>query len=127
MGKKDKEIVLSKFKKCHQPWSIAYCYPAEGPIVVKGMKLSVISHVLNMSMCHYKLTCWNKGNISSWWLINRSMWGIKKISKYEDTNSNYSIEYRGESLFQMRRLPKRYIKDFKNWNKAELLLKLLEE
>ena len=67
---KMKVIELSKFKRSKasffgtQPYTMCFCYPKSGPVIVKGMAGEVEKYVDNrLGPCHYRYVYFKDGKI----------------------------------------------------------------
>ena len=105
------EVDLGRFKSCGQPFTIAFAFPKEGPLVIKGMEDKVEEYIHNkLSVCHYKLTQWNNGKTNEVWQINNPEWTIVPSDESEQRRM-YSFYWQGIYQFELKRIPKSFIND----------------
>jgi hypothetical protein len=117
-----KVIELSKFEKRKslyggsQPFTMTFCYPKSGPVVVKGMRGEVDKYVnTKISPCHYFRSNWMKGKSRGYWHFNVKN-AFLHLSKYKDKHQRYELTIFGEDdklLINkwLRRVPQHYLKE----------------
>lgn len=105
-----KEIELSKFISSGQPFVIAFAFPKEGPIVIKGMETEVLDYLKSeLSTCHFKLTKWNGGKKLESWDVNSDNWNIQMVQ--QGFKRQYQFMYGNDLIFTLKRVPKRFIRE----------------
>jgi hypothetical protein len=136
---KYKEIDLTH-PDLHIPgWCIAFCYPVSGPIVVKGPETIVMRYVnTNLQMCHfhiikYRTIGWAKRHTirpfkkkhTATWMVNRQGWTIKTYNNR--SRKTYRLMKGPVVIATFRRVPKRFIKEFELYDRANIIYKLAQE
>jgi len=117
-----KVIELSKFKRSKasffgtQPYTMCFCYPKSGPVIVKGMAGEVEKYVDNrLGPCHYRYVYFKDGKSRGGWKVNRP--GIYlSLNKHKNGHERFRLilfDREGKVIKErwMRRVPNRYIKD----------------
>ncbi len=121
---KMKTIELSKFEYRSakwggsQPFTMCFCYPKSGPVVIKGMAEEVKKYInTKLSPCHYRIVFFKEG-------VTRGYWGSNidgvyiSIREYKNGHQRYNLSiFNGQKLVLekfMRRIPLRYLKEFDN-------------
>ncbi len=124
MKQKMKVIELSKFEKRRadwggsQPYTMAFCYPKSGPILIKGMGEEVEEYVKRkVGPCHYRLTFFHNKESRGLWLFNIPHCFLHK-KKYPTTGGHERFELsmfnNDNTLFKeyfLRKVPMRYLKE----------------
>jgi len=127
-NKKNYKTIDLKYKpQLHGgPFSIAFCYTREGPLVIKGSLTQISTYLSTIPICHYQLTTWRSGWCKSKkWMINHKDWNINIRRKGK--RRYYLISYQNEIVLNIRTMPNRFIKIFDSWSKAHIILSCLEE
>lgn len=112
MSKSDKvypTITLENFKSsAKQPYSVAFVYCQEGPVVIKGMMQTVETFIHDKyDICHYKITHWKDNDKTELWRVNRPNWKI--INKLVNNKKLYNFLYNNEVILTVKRIPQKYL------------------
>jgi hypothetical protein len=115
-------------------FSIAFCYPISGPIVVKGHKNVVLQYInKSLPICHFNIIQYHeirnsdgfRKKIKGEWLVNRKGWDIKY---FRSRNKKIYRLVKGPILIaSFKRVPKRFIKEFELYDKATIIYNLARE
>ena len=103
---------------------IAFCYPEEGPIVIKGHWAKVRRYIKsNLTMCHYKFVVYKNGikQHGHWW-INGDEWNID-----EHKTKGFVITKSHIEICSFKKVPLRYIKEFSKHRANDLIYSLYKE
>jgi len=109
-----KTVDLGSFRPSSQPFTVAFAFPLEGPVVIKGMLKEVQDYIWHeLSICHYKVTFWNKRRkINEIWYVNRPDWNI--LYNIEQSGKRcYVFTQDEETMIMLRRMPKHFIKELR--------------
>ena len=96
---------------------LAFCYPEDGPILVRGMFMSVNKYIdTKVGPCHYNFAGVNEGCISSNWFTNvpHTYLGEKKRADGRKVFelSDFRENGKKKAIF-LRKIPLRFLKEFK--------------
>ena len=117
---KMKVVELSKFEKRKaswsgsQPFSMAFCYPKSGPILIKGMSEEVYNYIdKKVGPCHYRMVHFGFGDNRGFWRFN-----VKNIylhlQKQRNDHQRYELTmYKNHKEIKkiIRKVPLKYIKE----------------
>lgn len=105
-----KTVDLGSFRPSAQPYTVAFAFPLEGPLVIKGMLKEVQDYIWNeLTTCHYKVTYWdNQTKINEVWYVNHPDWDI--LCNVETSGKRrYVFSHQGDETIVLRRVPKHFI------------------
>ena len=122
MKQEMKVIELSGFKRAKflwggsQPYTLAFCYPKEGPLLIKGMGEEVEKYVKNkVGTCHFRITYWMEGKSRGYWRINRSDAYIHLTNDNKDKHQRYHLVIYSDKRVivdkWMRRVPEHFMRE----------------
>jgi hypothetical protein len=108
------EVYLGHKDDC-AVFTIAFAFPKEGPLVVKGSLKEVQDYIWkSVSVCHYKITYWDKDRkVNECWYVNDPTWNIIRFVG-EDESRRYLFTKNNEEQFRIRNIPKHFIKELTN-------------
>lgn len=119
---KMKVIELSRFEKREakwrgsQPFTMCFCYPKSGPVIVKGMKEEVIKYVENkIGPCHYRYTYFKDGKPRGAWSTNIHGVYISSVHNKKGRQRYCLYFFKNHKLVKkyiIRRIPLKYLKEF---------------
>jgi hypothetical protein len=119
-------VTLGTFKTTYseyggsQPWAIAFCYPASGPVVVKGMSKQVYDYVNTLPPATVCYTHWKHGKSCGYWSLNQAAfqegWYLRSMTcggrkKYTLGNVRLGV------MKIMRRMPRKVLAELSHRNK----------
>ncbi len=116
-------VDLERFQPCtsspyggSQGLILAFCYPEEGPILVRGMFVKVNNYIgTKVGPCHYNFARVNEGCISSNWFTNVHHTYLGKKKRADGRKVFELSDYRGKEKKKvfLRKIPLRFLKEFK--------------
>jgi hypothetical protein len=118
-------------EQAKQPFTMAFCYPKVGPVLIKGALEEVEAYRLEhfSGLYHYRLCHWRKGKTRGSWRINNPenipiAFREMLISKGDDVKKKYDILYRDDfgherAVVTFEKVPHEYIEMFDLFQKGE--------
>ena len=134
---KYKEILIPLPAECgpDKNYCVAFCYPVSGPVVVKGCHMLVTSYInYTLQLCHYNMVTYKqlqtktggyRKKVVSTWAVNRKTWDIK--TQRNRTARSYRLVKGRVLIATFNRVPKRFIKEFELYDRANIIYKLAQE
>ena len=102
-----------------EPFSMAFCYPKDGPVLIKGARNSVLEYMENhlKGIYHYRLAHWRRGNKRGSWYINKPKdLLLALVEVRSDSTKKYELHYTefGSiiTVATFDEIPHEYITDF---------------
>lgn len=131
---KYKEIDLRVHFLEERRYCVAFCYPVSGPLVIKGDRHRVLEYInRSMPMCHFNMLSYKKidsrtgyrKKVENLWMVNRRGWTIK-ITRIRQEKI-YRLMKGPIVVATFKRVPKRFIKEFELYDRANIIYKLAQE
>lgn len=111
---------MRKFKKRKAPWggsqpfTIAFCYPKSGPVMIKGMNKEVENYVkTKVSPCHYRIALFHNKESRGYWRFNVEKCFLNK-EKYKNKHERYQLSIFNKDQKKevwLRKVPQHYLKE----------------